>query len=188
MITEKLSQEEAFRYVMTLRMMGAGPDPNTNTFVKESQRLGLSLNQLVQQQTTLMQWNATVRDNMNTLGCDRISAPTPQNPGQPAANESQAEVSYRMVGAGMWFPQTGQPKGWDWSSREARTLEECAAICPHYRPNYSCKSFFYRSPDEGETAGRCDLHNFDRASGLIVEKDTVHSKPEWDYYEVAGGH
>lgn len=88
---------------------------------------------------------------------------------------------WHLVARNVTFPQSGQPAGWDWSSRRTATVQECAAICPIYRSNYGCKSFFY-SPPQGQSEGQCNLFNFDRASGLRV----VPGSPgmNFDYYEV----
>jgi hypothetical protein len=88
----------------------------------------------------------------------------------------------RLVQQHVYFPQTGQPRGWDWSSRQASSVAECAAICPTYRPKYGCKSFFYLPPLPTGQRGRCELHNFDLATGLRV----LPAGPNkgMDYYEM----
>ncbi len=105
-----------------------------------------------------------------------------------AADAQTAPPGWRLVGTGLWFSQTGQPRGWDWSSRFAGSAEECAAICPNYRQTYGCKSFFYRPPYPDETNGHCELLNFDTATGLRVEPDTIHGqRSNFEYYERANG-
>jgi hypothetical protein len=52
------------------------------------------------------------------------------------------------------------------------------------RPTYGCKSFFWRPAEAGESEGHCELHNFDRASGLrILPGNMPGSRQTYDYYE-----
>jgi hypothetical protein len=104
-----------------------------------------------------------------------------------SAAEAQKEPTrWQLIGSGLWFAPTLEPADWDWSSREADSLQQCEALCPVYREKYECQSFFYRPAEPGERSGRCDLHNLNRAMGLRVEPDTIHGELKWDYYEKEG--
>jgi len=73
--------------------------------------------------------------------------PAPTKAPAPTPVGSCAAIAAQPVMAHADFPQSGQPRGWDYSGLSAPTAQACCELCKKVT-RFQCKSFFYR-PDTG---------------------------------------
>ena len=90
----------------------------------------------------------------------------------------------RPLVSGVYFPQSGQPAGFDYSGLRASSAAECCQKCLNAR--FSCKAFIFNSDPRNNVCYplSIDTCSANPSQRLVLKPDR--NNPQAQYYEVTG--
>lgn len=122
-----------------------------------------------------------VRDYLRDQMLNQGPVPPASPPTSGAACNSN---TLRPLLRGVYFPQSGQPVGFDYSGLRASSAAECCQKCRNAR--FPCKSFIFNSDPRNNVCYplNVDTCSADPSQRLVLKPDR--GNPQAEYFEVTG--